>query len=188
MSKQLEYVGIKLPGQGRRIAQIAIGPYEKEEQVFGRISKILGAEFRLAGVTYVVTSSDPFKIAQVTPEGQVPFKRRIQEDSECDVDVSDSVEASDYSHVETIESNNVDVPAQPVTLQPVEVPPAVVRPVVVQTSPAVVVGGPQVGERWRPKDPRRKNSFTILKIEGDTAHTDDGRTVKLDRFRRYERI
>lgn len=183
MSKQLEYVGIKLPGQGRRIAQIAIGPYEKEEQVFERISKLEGTEFRLAGITYVVTSSEPFKIAQVTPEGQVPFKRRIPEGLEWDVNVDDKIEASDYNHVETIESPKATERA--VIVRKFEPPPVQIEEPVEE---AVLVAGPQVGEQWRPKDPRRKNPFTIVKIEGDTAHTDDGRTVKLDRFRRYERI
>lgn len=183
MSKQLEYVGIKLPGQGRRIAQIAIGPYEKEEQVFERISKIVGAEFRLAGITYVVTSSEPFKIAQVTPEGQVPFKRRVPEGLEWDVNVDDKIEASDYNHIETVETTVV-APEPP---REIATPPIVVEQPVEIAEPVMVVG-PQVGEQWRPKDPRRKNPFTIVKIEGDTAHTDDGRTVKLDRFRRYERV
>lgn len=47
---------------------------------------------------------------------------------------------------------------------------------------------PKIGETWRPKDPRRKASFKILDIINDTVHTDDGRTVKLERLRRYVKV
>jgi len=47
---------------------------------------------------------------------------------------------------------------------------------------------PRVGERWKPKDPRRIADFTVTAIEGDHAVTDDGRRIQLARFKRYERI
>lgn len=47
---------------------------------------------------------------------------------------------------------------------------------------------PAVGERWKPRDPRRKTSFLVVEIDGDHAVTDDGRRVQLARFWRYERL
>lgn len=47
---------------------------------------------------------------------------------------------------------------------------------------------PQPGETWKPKDPRRKASFKVLKVEDDHVHTDDGRTIQLARMVRYERV
>lgn len=49
-------------------------------------------------------------------------------------------------------------------------------------------GGPQVGERWRPRDPRRKSGFTIKAVTEDSVLADDGRTIALNRFDRYEKV
>lgn len=48
--------------------------------------------------------------------------------------------------------------------------------------------GPQVGERWRPRDPRRIKSFVILAVKKDYVLTDDNREIQLSRFPRYERV
>lgn len=48
--------------------------------------------------------------------------------------------------------------------------------------------GPQPGERWRPRDPRRKSGFTIKAVTETEVIADDGRTVSLDRLKRYERV
>ena len=48
--------------------------------------------------------------------------------------------------------------------------------------------GPQPGEIWRPKDKRRKSGFRVKAVEGNTVVADDGRTIKLDRMKRYERV
>lgn len=47
---------------------------------------------------------------------------------------------------------------------------------------------PVVGETWKPKDPRRKTSFTVVEVDEDSVLTDDGRRIQLARFHRYERI
>lgn len=44
------------------------------------------------------------------------------------------------------------------------------------------------GQTWRPKDPRRKSGFRVKAVVGDTVVADDGRTVKLKRMKRYERV
>lgn len=163
--KQLEYVGITIPGKGKRIGQIAIGPYEKEEEIFRKISTIVGTQFRLAGIDYEVVCSEPFKLVQLT-QGQEPFKLKSR-----GPEVTESVFAEDTLVVEDQSEAKVETTA-----------------VTTPQKPSVRVAGPAVGERWRPRDPRRVASFTIVKIEGETVFTDDGRTVKLDRFKRYERV
>jgi hypothetical protein len=47
---------------------------------------------------------------------------------------------------------------------------------------------PQVGERWKPRDPRRIAAFTVVSIADDHVVTDDGRKIQLARFPRYERV
>lgn len=49
-------------------------------------------------------------------------------------------------------------------------------------------GGPQPGEVWKPKDPRRKSGFTIKAVTETEVIAEDGRTVSLDRMKRYERV
>lgn len=48
--------------------------------------------------------------------------------------------------------------------------------------------GPAVGEVWKPRDPRRIASFTVVAIKDDHVVTDDGRQIQLARFPRYERV
>ena len=48
--------------------------------------------------------------------------------------------------------------------------------------------GPQVGQTYRPKDPRRKSSFTIKAVHADSVEGEDGRVVKLDRISRYSLV
>jgi len=48
---------------------------------------------------------------------------------------------------------------------------------------------PRPGQVWRPKDPRRKQSgFTIKAVTETEVIGEDGRTVSLDRMKRYEQI
>ena len=62
-----------------------------------------------------------------------------------------------------------------------------------EAEPAVIAekaieAGPQIGETWRPKDPRRKASFIVLAVEEGHVVTNDGRRIQLTRFKRYERV
>lgn len=48
---------------------------------------------------------------------------------------------------------------------------------------------PSPGELWRPKDPRRKQSgFRIKAVTETHVEAEDGRTVALERLKRYEKI
>ena len=55
-------------------------------------------------------------------------------------------------------------------------------------SVALCQEGPQPGEVWKPKDKRRKSGFRVKAVQGSTVVADDGRTIKLDRMKRYERV
>lgn len=46
----------------------------------------------------------------------------------------------------------------------------------------------QIGQRWRPKDPRRKAAFTVVEVGSDYAVTDDNRSIQLARFSRYQLV
>jgi hypothetical protein len=59
---------------------------------------------------------------------------------------------------------------------------------VIAAPAAKVSAGPQIGETWRPKDPRRKASFIVLAVEEGHVVTNDGRRIQLTRFKRYERV
>lgn len=49
--------------------------------------------------------------------------------------------------------------------------------------------GPQPGDLWRPKDPRRKQSgFRVRAVTETHVEAEDGRLVALDRMKRYEKI
>ena len=55
--------------------------------------------------------------------------------------------------------------------------------------PRAAPGGPQPGELWRPRDPRRKQSgFRVRAVTETEVIADDGRTVSLERLKRYEKI
>lgn len=47
----------------------------------------------------------------------------------------------------------------------------------------------EVGQKWVPKDPRRRQvPFTVVSVEGDAVKTDDGRSIALYRMSRYRQV
>jgi hypothetical protein len=44
------------------------------------------------------------------------------------------------------------------------------------------------GQTWRPRDSRRKSTFTIAKVEDGFIHASDGRKVAIERLHRYEMV
>jgi len=58
--------------------------------------------------------------------------------------------------------------------------PAVV--IVPETPPA----GLQPGQRYRPKDTRRKTEFVVSRVEGNVVFGEDGRTIRIERMQRYQ--
>lgn len=54
-----------------------------------------------------------------------------------------------------------------------------------ETMPKLV---PSVGETWKPRDVRRKTAFKVVDVTPNTVWTDDGRSIQLVRFGRYERV
>lgn len=63
------------------------------------------------------------------------------------------------------------------------------KPAPVKADPAVSseVQFP-VGSEWRPRDPRRKSSFKVEKVEDGHVITNDGRSIQIARMSRYDRV
>lgn len=158
--KHEEQIGVKLPGQGHYMVTVRVGALDSDEDVLQRISTTVGTVFNVTGTKYRVISSVPFKIEQL-----------------------ESVEETEDSDEEESRPRSVKPEAAPaserreISVKPPALPAA-----------SSMVGGPQVGERWKPRDPRRKSSFVVVSVEGDHAVTDDGRKIQLARFKRYDKL
>lgn len=69
-------------------------------------------------------------------------------------------------------------------------PPSGSLPMTVLASPTppFAPGTYAPGQQWRPKDPRRKSGFTIKAVTETEVIADDGRTIQLERMKRYDRV
>lgn len=146
------------------MVKVLVGALESDEEVLKRISTTVGTIFNVLGTKYVVTKSSPFAIKKLGA--------RKSEDADSE---------------ENVVQEAPETLPQP---EPVEAAPA---PIEDESPPeserrTVLTSIPSVGERWKPKDPRRKASFVITAIDGDHAVTDDGRRIQIARFKRYERL
>jgi hypothetical protein len=158
-----ERIGVSVPGQGPHIVTVQVGALETDEVVLRRISTVVGTIFNVGGVKYEVTSSTPFRLKRVKfREEELP---------------------PETSQASTPEPEPTTPEPEPTTSKPETVRPPESTAVRLPVLPA-----PQVGERWRPKDPRRKADFVITAIEDDHVVTNDGRRIQLARFRRYELV
>ncbi len=169
-----ERIGVVLPGQGPHIVTVQVGALETDEVVLRRISTALGTIFNVGGVKYEVVSSSPFRLKRIAN------KPREEEA------VDEEPPAIEVVPEEAAQISTEAVPLEAQAPEPVEKP-STVRPPE-SSSRLNTINGPRVGERWRPKDPRRKADFIVVAIEDDHAVTNDGRRIQLARFRRYERV
>lgn len=64
----------------------------------------------------------------------------------------------------------------------------VVRPEGLPPSEPHTVVEYEPGQVWKPKDPRRKSGFTIKAVTPTEVVAEDGRTVSLERMKRYDRV
>lgn len=158
MPKYEEQIGVKIPGQGHYMVSLEVGPFDTDEQVLSRISTKVGTIYNVTGQKFEVVSSQPFKL-----------KKLNREPSEEDVEAPKK-------------SRPPKKPSEPSPQSLNEIPPPSERRTSAPSSE------PQVGERWKPRDPRRIASFVVVAIEADHVLTDDGRKIQLARFPRYERV
>lgn len=167
MKKHEEQIGVRLPDGRRYMATVQVGPLESDEEILVRMTKDVGTIFNVNAQKLLVVSLDPFRLKNIT---------EVEEEDE--------------------EPKTRKRPERPTPAAPVPVVVATVEteaaPVEVDTAPKSerrqTTSGPSVGERWRPKDPRRIASFVVRDIQGDEVLTDDGRSISLNRFGRYVRV
>jgi hypothetical protein len=175
MKKHEEQIGVRLPDGRRYMATVLAGALETDEELLVRMTKEVGTIFNVNAQKLLVTSLNPFRlknITEVTEEEDEPKPSRRPERMTlppAPVVISPPVEVR--PPIETA----VDPPAETVEAAP-------------KSERRSTTSGPAVGERWRPKDPRRIASFTVKEIQGDVVLTDDGRSIALNRFSRYVRV
>jgi len=134
---------------------------ESDEELLQRISKDVGTIFNVTGTKYLVVSSDPFQLKNITDEGEPEMVTPVASKS--------SGRSNPVAKLE---------PPKPASVPPPESERRISHP-----------GGPLVGERWRPRDLRRTDkAFTVVAVHEDHLVTDAGRKVQLARLWRYERV
>jgi hypothetical protein len=161
MQKHEERIGVRIPGVGQYMVNVMVGPFDSDEEVLARISQKVGTVFNVLGTKYEVVSGNPFKLKKLpNPD---------------DEDGTPEEEHPKPKAEDKPKPAKKEAPAK-------EDAPASKR----REAPSVVM--PQVGERWKPRDPRRIASFTVVAVESDHVVTDDGRHIQLARFPRYEKV
>jgi hypothetical protein len=177
-TRYAEQIRVRLPDGTRQTVTVHVAP---DEEVLRHISSVVGAIFTVRGVRFKVTSKYPFQVKKLPPK----ITSAVEEaepppvvEEETAPPVVEEVAAPPV--VEDVQVNAVEEPVPPA--------PRESAPKSERRNAAVVL--PAVGERWRPKDPRRKADFTVMEIipEHDLVITSDNRKIQLSRFKRYERI
>lgn len=100
------------------------------------------------------------------------------------------VEGDNYTLVLPLEA--LPKPPKPVVIvKPQEPPKTAPEPVIEPPCvPLEVVEDKAVkpGQKWKPKDPRRKGTFAVATVDTEYMYSDTGRKVLLSRLSRYERV
>lgn len=160
MPKHEEKIGVKIPGQGYYMVSLEVGPFDTDEQVLSRISTKVGTVYNVAGEKFEVVKSSPFKLKKLASNTEEADEPRPKREPKPEKAPS-------------------KVPPKPERKS--GPPPSDRRSAA--SSPV-----PRVGEQWKPRDPRRIATFTVVAVENDYVVTDDGRKIQLARFPRYERV
>jgi hypothetical protein len=182
MKKFEEQIGVRLPDGRRFMATALVGPLESDEEILSRMTNDVGTIFHVNGQKLLVTSLKPYRLKNITDDA-------VEESSEVPSD--DSVKPVAAPVPEEVTQEHLE----PV-VQKLPEPEPQPDPPVIQSAPepepksrrrpSTIV--PAVGERWRPKDPRRIASFVVKEVRGAEVLTDDGRSIALGRFDRYVRV
>jgi hypothetical protein len=160
MKKHEESIGVRLPDGRRFMATALVGPLESDEEILERMTKEVGTIYNVTGQKLLVVCLNPFKLKNITER-----EEDFEEPREREVKKVPSV-----AKVEPVVSKNEPEEAEPESER--------------RSSSTI----PAVGERWRPKDPRRIASFVVKDVQGEAVLTDDGRSIDLKRFSRYVRV
>ncbi len=180
----LEKIVVNTPGVGPQVIDVEVRPDEGDDDIAKRLARSfpLGTLLSVSGAKWRVTSNDPPKVIE---EG-------VQAPPRANPEVGYDQNGVWNTGPLGIEEPSTTSVGGELVLQPgAGVPPR--EPVLVSVPPVLaklpkLQHGPQPGEQWRPKDPRRKSGFTIKAVTETEVIAEDGRTVSLDRMRRYEKI
>jgi hypothetical protein len=167
----LEKITATIPHGGTHVLDVEVNDSDGDDDIARRLAKTfpVGTLLGISGAKWRVLGNDPPNAIEVLPGDTLP---RLDEVGPILTDAN--LLAQDAQ--KTMKT------ARPPLL--VEVPPLLTRVLkqVRQEAP------PRPGEVWKPKDPRRKSGFTIKAVTETEVIAEDGRTVSLERMKRYEKI
>lgn len=189
-----EKISVNIPHQGFQLIEVAVRPDEGDDEIALRMVRSFpeGTILGIAGVKWRIVSREPPKVEEVTGNGsKVQPEPAAKPSRGLDLTCRKPNVVGLIHHDQALISRNAQQLAE-----------SLAEPKKTGfdkwaakklKSPSFAkeyrdARGPQPGEVWRPRDPRRKASFTIKAVTGTEVIAEDGRTVQLDRMSRYEKV
>ena len=191
----LEKISVAPPGAGSHLMDVPVKPDEGDEEIALRLAKGFqpGTVLGIAGSKWVVESREPPQVR--LRNGKPPEE---PEDEEAPPESTSKPGVCQRCGSELIDGRcpkatplTVDEASEGGTLpSPASSPEPVIEPLVATIPNALLklMATPRPGEVWRPRDPRRKATFTVKAVTDTEVVAEDGRSIQLDRMKRYERV
>lgn len=199
-----EKIAVSIPGKGSFIFDLECHPTEGDDEIAARIAKQFppGTIFNVSGSKWMSLSKTPPRVIPVEGEPhtyEALRAKHLGEGRSVPLDMSDHADAVrpqiaklDHEKAKAVAEAPTLVVGRPTRAEVVEAARApVVRPEGLPPSEPHKVSEPvayKPGQVWKPKDPRRKSGFTIKAVTATEVVADDGRTVQLERMKRYEKV
>lgn len=197
----LEKITLKVPGQAPQVADVAANPSDSDEDIARRLSRTFpaGTLLGISGAKWTVVGPGQVTLADEPPPSSVRLSVRpshVVEEPPTSSSVPEPVVAPPEPVVtlkEASESLARDPSGEEYAALLIERGLGIRAPLTEATAPPLPdlfrsEAGPRVGETWKPKDPRRKATFTIRAVTASEVIGEDGRTVSLERLKRYVRV
>lgn len=188
-----EKIAVAIPGQGTFVVDVVCKPSDGDDEIALRMASGFppGSIFSISGVKWKSVSKNPPKVVELKPdapepevEAPPPSPRRYPKEAVLEAAKTVHVRPEDVSAAS--EPHKVSEPQRRLE-EPAEK--AGPLPTTVLASPPPIEPGTYApGQQWRPKDPRRKSGFTIKAVTEKEVVADDGRTIQLERMKRYDRV
>lgn len=170
-----EKIAVAIPSQGTFVVDVACKPSDGDDEIALRMAAGFppGAIFSISGVKWKSLSKNPPKVVEL----KAGEPEQVQSEPE---------EAPTTKHlprevvIEAAKTAHVRPEGVSASSEPHQIPePPKKAPVGDEYAP---------GQQWRPRDPRRKSGFTIKAITEKEVIAEDGRTIRLERMKRYDRV
>lgn len=178
-----EKIAVAIPGQGTFVVDVACKPSEGDDEIALRMAAGFppGSIFSISGVKWKSLSKNPPEVVELKPgEAVQRFPREVVlEAARAPVKRPEGLPPS--------EPHKVSEPKRSFEEMAKEIGPLPTT-VLASPTPPIASGTYEPGQQWRPKDPRRKSGFTIKAVTRTEVIADDGRTIQLERMKRYERV